>query len=31
MAFLMEIRREEGEVSKAEATYRLREWWDERE
>ena len=31
LAFLMEIRREEGEVSKAEATYRLREWWDEQE
>ncbi len=31
MAFLMEIRREEGEISKAEATYRLREWWDEQE
>ena len=29
MAFLMEIRREEGEVSAAEATFRLREWWDE--
>ncbi len=31
MAFLMEIRREEGEISKAEATYRLREWWGEQE
>ena len=31
LAFLMEIRREEGEISKAEATYRLREWWDEQD
>ena len=31
MTFLMEIRREEGEISKAEATYRLREWWGEQE
>jgi poly(A) polymerase len=29
MNFLMEIRREEGEISKTEATHRLREWWDE--
>ncbi|HQU00262.1 MAG TPA: hypothetical protein PLG60_07125, partial [Acidimicrobiales bacterium] len=29
MAFLMEIRREEGEITKAEATHRLREWWSE--
>ena len=27
MRFLMEIRREEGEISKAEAAHRLREWW----
>jgi poly(A) polymerase len=31
MRFLMEIRREEGEISKAEAAHRLREWWDEGE
>jgi poly(A) polymerase len=30
MNFLMEIRREEGEITKAEATHRLREWWSER-
>jgi poly(A) polymerase len=29
MKFLMEIRREEGEITKAEATHRLREWWSE--
>ena len=29
MTFLMEIRREEGEISRAEATHRLREWWKE--
>ncbi len=29
MGFLMEIRREEGEITKAEATHRLREWWSE--
>jgi poly(A) polymerase len=29
MKFLMEIRREEGEITKAEATHRLREWWRE--
>jgi poly(A) polymerase len=29
MNFLMEIRREEGEITKAEATHRLREWWSE--
>jgi poly(A) polymerase len=29
MTFLMEIRREEGEISKVEATHRLREWWSE--
>ncbi len=29
MAFLIEIRREEGEITKAEATHRLREWWSE--
>ena len=29
MKFLMEIRREEGEISKAEALHRLREWWSE--
>jgi poly(A) polymerase len=29
MTFLMEIRREEGEISKAEATHRLQEWWSE--
>ena len=29
MRFLMEIRREEGEISKAEAAHRLREWWME--
>jgi poly(A) polymerase len=27
--FLMEIRLDEGEISRAEATVRLREWWDE--
>ena len=27
--FLMEIRLDEGEISTAEATVRLREWWDE--
>ncbi len=31
MKFLMEIRREEGEISKAEATHRLREWWSEQD
>lgn len=31
MKFLMEIRREEGEISKAEAAFRLREWWDEQD
>lgn len=31
MRFLMEIRREEGEISKAEAAHRLREWWSEEE
>lgn len=29
MRFLMEIRREVGEITKAEATHRLREWWSE--
>jgi len=29
MKFLMEIRREEGEITKTEATHRLREWWSE--
>lgn len=29
MKFLMEIRREDGEITKAEATHRLREWWSE--
>lgn len=29
MRFLMEIRREEGEITRAEATYRIREWWSE--
>ena len=29
MAFLMEIRRNEGEISRAEAEYRLKEWWGE--
>ena len=29
MKFLMEIRREEGEITRAEATYRIREWWSE--
>ena len=29
MKFLMEIRREEGEITKAEAAHRLREWWSE--
>jgi poly(A) polymerase len=29
MKFLMEIRREEGEVTRAEATHRLNEWWSE--
>jgi poly(A) polymerase len=27
--FLMEIRLDEGEISTAEATVRLREWWSE--
>jgi poly(A) polymerase len=27
--FLMEIRREEGEISRAEATHRLLEWWND--
>ncbi len=27
--FLMEIRRDEGEISKAEATHRLLEWWND--
>jgi len=27
--FLMEIRMNEGEISKAEATHRLKEWWEE--
>ena len=27
--FLMEIRLNEGEISKAEATHRLKEWWEE--
>ncbi|MBW4029889.1 MAG: CCA tRNA nucleotidyltransferase [Acidobacteria bacterium] len=31
MTFLLEIRREEGEISKAEAAHRLREWWSEQE
>ena len=31
MKFLMEIRREEGEISKAEAAHRLREWWSEQQ
>ncbi|NNN08371.1 MAG: CCA tRNA nucleotidyltransferase [Acidimicrobiaceae bacterium] len=29
MKFLMEIRREDGEITRAEATYRIREWWSE--
>ena len=29
MKFLMEIRREEGEITRAEAAHRLREWWSE--
>jgi poly(A) polymerase len=29
--FLMEIRLEEGEISEAEATFRLREWWESQE
>jgi poly(A) polymerase len=29
MKFLMAIRHEEGEISKAEATFRLREWWED--
>ncbi len=29
MKFLMEIRREEGEITRAEATHRLNEWWSE--
>lgn len=29
MRFLMEIRREVGEITTAEATHRLREWWSE--
>ena len=31
MRFLMEIRREEGEISQAEAAHRLREWWSEQQ
>ena len=31
MKFLMEIRREEGEISKSEAAHRLREWWSEQD
>jgi len=31
MKFLMEIRREEGEVTRTEATHRLREWWNEQQ
>ncbi len=30
LSFLLDIRHNEGEISKAEASYRLREWWDER-
>ena len=29
MNFLMEIRREEGEITKTEAAHRLREWWSD--
>ncbi len=29
LEFLLDIRREEGEISKAEATHRLREWWND--
>lgn len=29
LAFLMEIRLNEGDISKSEATYRLKEWWAE--
>ncbi len=31
LAFLLDIRHEEGEISKTEATFRLKEWWDERQ
>jgi len=31
LAFLLDIRHEEGEISKTEATFRLKEWWGERQ
>ena len=31
LAFLLDIRHEEGEISKTEATFRLREWWEEQQ
>jgi len=30
LTFLLEIRHNEGEISKTEASFRLREWWEER-
>lgn len=31
LSFLMAIRHEDGEISKTEATFRLKEWWQDRE
>ena len=30
LSFLLDIRHNEGEISKAEASFRLREWWEDR-